>query len=135
VVAELKPEVKGKRVLLVRAKVARDVIPNELIKAGAKVDVIEAYETVLPESSRAELAKVLHDPRRKPDVITFTSSSTVKNFLDLLGKGTHALLTGTKLASIGPVTSETMRQHGLRVDIEAREYTIPSLVATIATSL
>jgi len=135
VVAELKPEVKGKRVLLVRAKVARDVIPNELIKAGAKVDVIEAYETVLPESSRTELALVLRDPRRKPDVITFTSSSTVKNFLDLLGKGNHALLTGTKLASIGPVTSETMRQHGLRVDIEAREYTIPSLVATFATAL
>ena len=71
------------------------------------MDVIEAYETVLPESSRTELAKVLRDPRRKPDVITFTSSSTVKNFLDLLGKGNHALLTGIKLASIGPVTSET----------------------------
>ena len=135
VVAELKPEIKGKRVLLVRAKIARDVIPNELVKAGAKVDVIEAYETVLPESSRTELAKILRDPRRKPDVITFTSSSTVKNFLDLLGKGNQALLTGTKLASIGPVTSETMRQHGLRVDIEAREYTIPGIVATIATSL
>jgi len=135
VVAELKPEIKGKRVLLVRAKVARDVIPSELISAGAAVDVVEAYETVLPESSRTELTKVLRDPRRKPDVITFTSSSTVKNFLDLLGKGNHALLTGTKLATIGPVTSETLRKHGLRADIEAREYTIPSLVATIATSI
>ena len=135
VVAALKGEVKGKRVLLVRAKVARDVIPTELIKAGAKLDVIEAYETVLPESSRAELAKVLRDPRRKPDVITFTSSSTAKNFMELLGKGNDALLAGIKLASIGPVTSDTMRKLGLRVDIEAREYTIPSLVATIATSL
>ena len=61
--------------------------------------------------------------------------STVLQVLSAAWKGNHALLTGSKLASIGPVTSETMRQHGLRVDIEAREYTIPSLVATIATSL
>jgi uroporphyrinogen-III synthase len=135
VVAELWQQVKGKRVLLVRAKVARDVIPNELIKAGAKVDVIEAYETVLPESSRTELLSVLRDPRRKPDVITFTSSSTVRNFLELLGKTNEPLLTGTKLASIGPVTSDTMRQLSLRVDIEAREYTIPGMVATIATAI
>jgi uroporphyrinogen-III synthase len=119
----------------VRARIARDIIPRELINAGAKVDVIEAYETVLPESSRAELARVLRDPRRKPDVITFTSSSTARNFLELLGKGNDALLAEIKLASIGPVTSETMRQLGLRVDIEAREYTIPGMVATIATSL
>ncbi len=135
VVVELKPVIKGKKVLLVRAKVARDVIPNELIKAGAKVDVIEAYETVLPETSRTELTSVLRDPRRKPDFITFTSSSTVKNFLDLLGKNNRALLTGSKLASIGPVTSATMRELDLPVDIEAREYTIPGLVATIATSI
>ena len=135
VVAELRNQVKGKSVLLVRAKVARDVIPKELIKAGAKVDVIEAYETVLPETSRTELLSVLRDPRRKPEVITFTSSSTARNFLDLLGTANEALLTGTKLASIGPVTSDTMRRLGLHVDIEAREYTIPGLVATIATSI
>ncbi len=135
VVAELRGEVKGKRVLLVRAKIARDVIPNELVNAGAKVDVIEAYETVLPQSSRTELAEVLRDARHKPDVITFTSSSTVRNFVQLLGKGNDGLLAGVKLASIGPVTSETMRQLGLPVDIEAREYTVPGLVATIATSV
>jgi len=135
VVAELKPVIKGKKVLLVRAKIARDVIPNALIKAGAKVDVVEAYETVLPEASRTELTSVLRDPRRKPDVITFTSSSTVRNFLDLLGKNNRALLTGTKLASIGPVTSATLRELDLPVDIEAREYTIPGLVATIATTI
>ncbi len=135
VVAELKPVIKGKKVLLVRAKVARDVIPNDLIKAGAKVDVIEAYETVLPETSRSELMSVLRDPRRKPDFIAFTSSSTVRNFLDLLGKNNRALLTGTKLASIGPVTSATLRELELPVDIEAREYTVPGLVATMATSI
>jgi uroporphyrinogen-III synthase len=135
VVAELKPVIKGKKVLLVRAKIARDVIPNDLIKAGAKVDVIEAYETILPETSRTELMIVLRDPRRKPDVITFTSSSSVRNFLDLLGESNRALLTGTKLASIGPVTSATLRELDLPVDIEAREYTIPGLVATIATTI
>ena len=135
VVAELWQQVKGKRVLLVRAKIARDVIPDELSDAGAKVDVIEAYETILPESSRSELLIVLRDPRRKPDVITFTSSSSARNFRELLGKANEPLLTGTKLASIGPITSETMRQLGLPVDIEAREYTIPGMVATIATSI
>ncbi len=135
VVAELKGQVKGKRVLLVRAKVARNVIPSQLAKAGARVDVVEAYETVMPESSRTELLRVLRDPAGKPDVITFTSSSSVRNFAELLGKGNDALLSGVKLASIGPITSQTLRELGLRVDIEAREYTIPGLVATIATSI
>jgi uroporphyrinogen-III synthase len=135
VVGELWQKVRGKQVLLVRAKIARDVIPNQLTDAGAHVDVVEAYETVLPESSRAELLAVLRDPALKPDIITFTSSSTVKNFTELLGKGNDALLAGVKLASIGPITSQTMRDLDLRVDIEAREYTIPGLAATIAASL
>jgi uroporphyrinogen-III synthase len=135
VVASLRPEMKNARVLLVRAKVARDVIPNQLRDAGAHVDVVEAYETVLPEASRTQLREVLCDPARKPDVITFTSSSSVRNFFDLLGKGNDGLLSGVKLASIGPVTSQTMRELGLRVDLEAREYTIPGLAATIAASM
>src|SRR6267154_6512174 len=66
VVRSLRRRVKGKRVLLVRAKVARDVIPNELRKAGAQVDVVEAYETVVPRSSRARLRTVLKNPGRSP---------------------------------------------------------------------
>src|SRR5271167_1855022 len=80
VVRSLRRRVKGKRVLLVRAKVARDVIPRELRKAGAHVDVVEAYETVVPESSRRRLQAALSDPQKRPHVVTFTSSSTARNF-------------------------------------------------------
>jgi len=135
VVEALEGEVKGKRVLLVRAKVARDVIPRELTALGAKVDVAEAYETVLPGTSAAALRVVLRDPERRPHAITFTSSSTVHNFLDLLGKENVALLTDVKLASIGPVTSETMRKLGLEPHIEAAEYTVPALAQALADSL
>ena len=85
VVRSLRRRVKGKRVLLVRAKVARDVIPRELRRAGARVDVVEAYETVVPQASRTRLQAVLRNPRRRPHVVTFTSSSTVRNFVELLG--------------------------------------------------
>ena len=84
VVASLQTRVKGKRVLLVRAKVARDVIPRELRKAGATVDVIEAYETVAPKHRSGDCAQCCKS-KRKPHAITFTSSSTVKNFVGLLG--------------------------------------------------
>ena len=138
VVRALARRVKGKRVLLVRAKVARDVIPRELRNAGARVDVIEAYETVAPESSRKRLLSALANGARKPHAITFTSSSTVKNFVLLLGlRRARAALKKTVLrngihsASIGPVTSATLREFGLPVDIEAREYTVPGLVAAI----
>src|ERR1700723_3091019 len=84
VVRSLRNQVKGKRVLLVRAKVARDVIPRELRKAGAQVDVVEAYETVVPKSSRARLRALLLNPAQRPHLVTFTSSSTVRNFVELL---------------------------------------------------
>lgn len=138
VVSALHRRVKGKRVLLVRAKVARDVIPRDLRKAGATVDVIEAYETVAPDSSRKRLQAVLKSSVRQPHAITFTSSSTVKNFVGLLGlKAARAALKksgvyhGVHSASIGPVTSATLREFGLPVDIEALEYTIPGLVKAI----
>jgi uroporphyrinogen-III synthase len=141
VVKSLRKQVKGKRILLVRAKVARDVIPRELRKAGAAVDVVEAYETVVPPSSRARLRAALKKANQRPDVITFTSSSTVKNFVALLGPSgrTHPRkdnrLEGIALASIGPVTSGTLRELKLGVDVEARQYTIPGLVQAIVASL
>src|SRR5580700_4782088 len=132
VVRSLRKRVKGKRVLLVRAKVARDVIPRELRKSGAHVDVVEAYETVVPQSSRARLRAALENPRRRPHVVTFTSSSTVRNFVTLLGGSrVHPSLDGILTASIGPVTSSTLRELGLGVDIEAKEFTIPGLVDAI----
>jgi uroporphyrinogen-III synthase len=138
VVAALRNRVEGKRVLLVRAKVARDVIPRELRKVGAEVDVVEAYETIAPKSSKMRLQATLAGKTRRPHAITFTSSSTVKNFVALLGlRSARAALKkaaghhGVHTASIGPVTSATLREFGLPVDIEAREYTIPGLVAAI----
>src|SRR5271166_287678 len=137
VVASLHKRVKGKRVLLVRAKVARDVIPRELRKAGAIVDVIEAYETVVPKQSKTRLRAALGG-KRKPHAITFTSSSTVKNFVALLRlRGARAVLKksapnrGVHSASIGPVTSATLREFGLQVDIEAKKFDIPGLIAAI----
>jgi len=136
VVRSLKRKVIGKRVLLVRAKVARDVIPRELRKAGAHVEVVEAYETVVPESSRRRLQAALKNPNRRPSVVTFTSSSTVKNFVELLGSRPNSrLLDGVQMASIGPVTSATLRELGLPVDISAREFTIPGLVTAILQAL
>jgi uroporphyrinogen-III synthase len=168
VVDSLRGKVEGKRVLLARAKVARDVIPRELRKMGARVDVLEAYETVVPASSRMRLRSLMKDPKRRPHVVTFTSSSTVKNFVDLLGLPskqrpgasrsgatpanspalqrrvtTHArsrpggtadiskAIEGIQFASIGPVTSATLRELGFPAHIEAGEYTIPGLIQAI----
>jgi len=135
VVAALRNQVAGDRVLLVRAKIARDVIPNSLRDLGAKVHVVEAYETAVPESSRTAILEELDGPD-KPFAITFTSSSTVRNFVELVGEDRvhSSLLDGVKLCSIGPVTSATLKDHKLRVDIEAKEYTIPGLVEAIAKS-
>jgi len=137
VVAALHRRVRDKNVLLVRAKVARDVIPRELRNFGARVDVVEAYETVAPTSSRYRLRTALAS-KKKPHAITFTSSSTVRNFVQLLGlRKARAVLRkatdhhGVHSASIGPVTSATLREFGLPVDIEALEYTIPGLVAAL----
>ena len=133
IVESLADKVRGKRVLLCRAKIARDVIPNELRHLGAFLDVAEAYETVIPQSSRVELRAALRDPQRRPHVITFTSSSTVKSYVALLGirSGRSRLVGGVLNASIGPVTSETLREYELSVDVQAAEYTIPGLVKAI----
>jgi len=131
VVKGLRDKVSGKRVLLVRAKVARDVIPDELRSAGAHVNVVEAYETVVPEKSRQRLRTLLQDRRRRPHVVTFTSSSTARNFSELLGNRGAARLTDVQFASIGPVTSATLRELGLPIAIEAKEFTMPGLVRAI----
>jgi len=130
-VERLRDKVDGKRVLLARAKIARDVIPRELRKTGARVDVVEAYETVVPQSSKRQLRVVMNDPNRRPHVITFTSSSTVRNFAALLGGRGRPPHTNIKFASIGPVTSATLRELDFPVDIETKEYTIPGLVKAI----
>jgi uroporphyrinogen-III synthase len=134
VVKGLRDQVKGKRVLLIRAKVARDVIPEELRSAGAEVDVVEAYETVVPEKSRARLRTLMKNANRRPHIVTFTSSSTVKNFADLLGNSkapNSGWLKQVQFASIGPVTSATLRDLQMRVAFEAREFTMGGLIRAI----
>jgi uroporphyrinogen-III synthase len=133
VVEALAAKVNGKRMLLVRAKVARDVIPRELRRLGAEVDVVEAYETVVPAKSRERLLAALENERQRPQVITFTSSSTVRNFVELIGKraANACFQKGVCSASIGPVTSDTLREFRLPVNIQADEYTMPGLVKAI----
>jgi uroporphyrinogen-III synthase len=136
VVRGLRDKVNGKRVVLIRAKVARDLIPEELRAAGAEVDVVEAYETVVPEKSRARLRALMKNARRRPHIVTFTSSSTVKNFAELLGKQKagsrgEGLLKGVQFASIGPVTSATLGELQVPVAIEAREFTMGGLIRAI----
>ncbi len=120
----------GKRMLLPRAAIARDVIPLELAKLGAQVDVVETYRNVVPASAAARASEVFSGGK-KPDWITFTSSSTVKNLLAITGREG---LDGVRIASIGPVTSSTLCAHGLRVDAEAKEFTLDGLVEAILSA-
>lgn len=120
-------DLQGKRVLLPRAAVARDLIPAEFTRRGAHIDVVEAYRTVLPEESRI-LAPGLFDPAHKPDWITFTSTSTVENFLTLAGP---EALDGVRIASIGPITTAALRRHNLEVAVEAAPYTMDGLAAAL----
>ena len=120
-------DIGGKRILLPRAVQARDLLPRELERRGAKVDVVPTYRTVLPDSSKTAAAK-LFSTTKHPDWVTFTSSSTAKNFVTLIPKE-H--LVDTRIASIGPVTSATIRELGLQVHIEAREYTTDGLLQAL----
>ncbi len=129
--ASLREQVFGKRVLLVRAKVARDVLPAELEKAGARVDIAEAYETVVPQESSAALRRIFALRDQGPDAVTFTSSSTVTNFWRLLDESGIVWPPSLAAASIGPVTSRTLLAHGIEPVIEARTYTIPGLVEAL----
>ncbi len=121
----------GKKALILRAKKARDILPKGLERAGFEVKVIDLYDTVLPRESAAALKQAF---RAKIDFVTFTSSSTVENFIKLMGKGYRRKLSGVTLASIGPVTSGTLRKSGLKANIEAKVYTIEGLVKAIANS-
>ena len=120
-------DLAGKRVLLPRAAVARDLVPVELTRRGAQVDVVEAYRTVIPDDGAAHVYDLFSSPH-KPDCITFTSSSTVQNFVSMAGT---EVLEDVSVVSIGPVTSKTARELRLRVDAEAQPYTIDGLVAAI----
>lgn len=111
-----------RRVLLPRAAVARDVLPERLRAAGVVIDVVEAYRTETPSDLSSKRVRAIG-----LDAITFTSSSTVERFVEIFPDA-RALLAGVVVASIGPITSETARRLGLEVSVEASPYTIPALV-------
>jgi uroporphyrinogen III methyltransferase/synthase len=125
----------GEKVLLPRAHMARKVLPEKLASLGAVVDSVETYRTVRGNGDVELLRQMLE--KKMIHAIIFTSSSTVTNFVELLaGNGERGdylqqMLEGVTLASIGPVTTETSRKEGLRIDVEASEYTIDGLLAAL----
>jgi uroporphyrinogen III methyltransferase/synthase len=122
-------DIKGKRILIPRAKEAREILPVELQKMGAEVHVVTAYETKKPEVERVkELKEMLRCG--EIDVVTFASSSTVKNFLSILG-GEVELITKSTIACIGPITAEPLRDIGIEPQIISGKYTIEELVREI----
>jgi uroporphyrinogen III methyltransferase/synthase len=122
----------GRRILVPRASVARDVLPRALEARAAHVDVVEAYRTVLPASGlEVEMRRLLE--QGAVAVVTFTSPSTVTNFAALVGEVNLAHLLGEAVvACIGPVTAETAQAHGVTPTIVPDEYTIPGLARAIA---
>ena len=120
-------------ILLARAAAARDIVPDELRKAGAIVDVVDAYRTVIPASSVELIRKV---NGIATDAITFTSSSTVTNFFQLVkSAGTDAMPDNIKAISIGPITSATLREHGWEPAAEANPHDVNGLVQAVLTAL
>lgn len=123
--------IKGKNILIPRAKVAREVLPDEMRRLGADVTIAECYVTVRPESRKEEVRKFFEDGAI--DAVTFTSSSTVENFMDMWDDRETGLrlMNGVKVASIGPITSETAQKLGLTPDIEPKEFTTSALADAI----
>lgn len=129
-IASLEQEnLAGKKFLLPRALVAREILPEQLRAKGAIVDVVPAYRTIQPNHRNEDLLSRLQE--NSIDVITFTSSSTVTNFIDLIGKENLALLKDVKLACIGPVTQKTAEDNGLAVHILPTQYTVEALANAI----
>ena len=123
--------IKGKRILLARAKKARDVLPEGLKDLGAEVDVVAVYRTIRPRAGSKRLRRLLTEG--EIDVVAFTSSSTVNHFAKLLKKeDLKKLLKGIAIACIGPVTARTAVDWGWKVQIQPKQYTIPGLTRAIA---
>jgi len=118
------------RVLVARAEVARDVVPDALRAAGCEVDVIAVYKTRTPPRALLAGVTALLDAGEL-DVVTFTSSSTVEHLADALEARAGELLGKTCVAAIGPVTAETAARRGIRVDVTADPHTVPGLVAAL----
>jgi uroporphyrinogen III methyltransferase/synthase len=123
---------QGARILLPRATQARDVLPVQLVQRGATVDEVPAYQTVQPDSDKGRVREMLE--QGLIDMVTFTSSSTVSNFVAMFGSEKELLRAWMKkvaVACIGPITAKTALDQGLTVTLTPREYTIEALTEAI----
>jgi uroporphyrinogen-III synthase len=134
-VEALGDKVQGQRVLLVRAAVARDVIPDALRAQSAAVTVVDAYRTVVPAESVAKMRTIVGSAGKCPDAATFTSSSTVTNFLQLVREAGVPVPHTMLAISIGPVTSQTLRDHGWEPAAEADPHDLHGLVQAVLQAL
>ena len=123
--------IRGSRVLIPRAEVAREILPEQLRELGATVDVIPVYRTISPAVDVASLTQQFHDGRVA--VVTFTSSSTVRNFVEVFGgmNAVRPLLAEVVVACIGPITARTAEEYGLTVTVMPAENTVLALTETI----
>jgi uroporphyrinogen III methyltransferase/synthase len=124
-------EVRDRRILLPRATVAREALPEELRTLGAHVDETPVYQTVRPQNGKTEELRALLKAG-KIDLVTFTSSSTVRNFIASFPEDDVAVLLGKgRVGCIGPITTETAREFGLVVAVQPQTYTIPAFAEAI----
>ncbi len=122
--------IAGKSILLPRAEIAREILPQELSRMGARVKVVSAYKTIKPVEDLEMVRGLLKN--KEISAITFTSSSTVKNFLEMFNEGeVLGLIDGTAVACIGPITAKTAEDLGIRTDIMPLKYTMPDLTEAI----
>ncbi len=132
-VSELKDKIAGKRILLARAAIARDIIPDEMREAGAIIDVVDAYQNVVPENAPHQLR---HAYARGLDAATFTSSSSVTHLAQAAEAGGVPFpLKGVRAISIGPITSQTLRAFNWEPAAAADPHDIPGLIAAVTRCL
>jgi uroporphyrinogen-III synthase len=129
----LVPEAVGRRVLLIRAEDGRDVLLEALERSGARVTIAPAYRNQIPGESVSSIRRVFSSPDNYPHAITLTSASTARGLISLLDAAGQPLPSGIALASIGPITSQAMRELGYKPTIEAREATIPALIEALGS--
>jgi uroporphyrinogen-III synthase len=134
-ITALGDQTRNQHVLIVRAAIARDFIPDALKGTAAQVDVVDAYQTVIPEGSIRRIAEVFASGQSLPDAATFTSSSTVTNFLHLLEAAGLERPDGLRAISIGPITSQTLRDHDWEPSAEADPHDMRGLVAATICAL
>jgi len=129
----LRDQVRGRRFLMLRADIARPVLREKLLEAGAaEVCDVSVYESRPAASLPPLLLEALKE--KQVNWVTFASSATARNFVDLLGKEYRKQLTGVKIASIGPITTAAIKELGLSVSVEAATSRVDALADAIAAA-